>query len=115
MRVVGLLWLIACSGTSAPDEHDPKPTPAPVIDARGPVADAADVVEAKDGMPGACVRYRALADKLAGCTALGPQRDVLRGELEASWKAWPLLSDAERAKATEACTAAVRAIEVACP
>jgi predicted lipoprotein len=116
MRVVGLLLVtLGCSGKPAPDERESKPAPpSPVIDAGAPV-DGPELPAAKDGMPGECVRYQALAGTLATCTALGAQRELLRAEFEASWKAWSLLPEAERGKAAEACKAAARAIEVACP
>lgn len=67
--------------------------------------------EAKpDELPAECGAYKALADKLASCDALGAQRDTLRGEFDKAWKAWELLPKDERTKLSDTCKTASEAL-----
>ncbi len=81
--------LLGCGSSrrSPPHAHDaavarplpPDPPPAPVGD-----------------LPAECGVYKALADRLAKCDSLGPQRALLSKQFETSWQAWQTLPREKR-------------------
>jgi hypothetical protein len=109
---LALVW-IACSGRDATTD-----TPVATSTARPP-SDAAitkmpeSVRDAAVGaeLPKQCVQYKAMVEKLADCERLGPQRDLLRGEFDESWRAWNELPADKRGQVIDACTKAMGDLE----
>lgn len=73
-----------------------------------------DAAPTADGeLPAACVRYRALAERAAGCEALGAQRALLRDPVGSAWSAWRALPPEDRGELAPDCATAADALAAA--
>jgi hypothetical protein len=117
LRVALVVTLLACSGDR--DRVEDRPTPkqgeseAPSAERPPPGPPTPAEPTPSGELPADCARYKQLADKLATCEALGPQRDLLKDQFDRSWQAWRELAADAREDAAARCRAAADALEAA--
>lgn len=110
--------LAACPRKQEEPKQTPKATETTAVAKPSEVPEpsevpATDVAAAAGDLPTECAAYKAMADKIAGCEALGAQRDLLKAEFDKSWTAWTALPKPERAGVGPACKAAGDALKAA--
>ncbi len=108
MKLVAFLLVLGCSSsspqtTTSNEDKAGESTPLPPDPPPEAVGD----------LPVECGIYKALAGKLSRCEQLGPQRTLLEGQFETSWKAWTALPQTERGGVAAGCRAAADALRAA--